>query len=65
MSILSLIVLLILVGLAFWAVNQLSAAFGIPQPIVTVIWVLLVIIVVIYLLQAIGGLNGGPVLRLQ
>lgn len=65
MSILGLLVALILIGLLFWGVRAISAAFAIPAPITTVIYVVLVIIVVLWLLQSIGGLSGGPVIRLQ
>lgn len=65
MSIVGLLVALILIGLLFWGVRAISAAFSIPPPIVTVIYVVLVIIVVVALLQAFGGLSGGPILRLQ
>lgn len=65
MSILELLVALVLIGLLFWGVRAISAAFGIPQPIVTVIYVVLVIIVVVWILQSIGGLSGGPILRLR
>lgn len=34
---------LILIGLTFWAVNKLSASFGIPEPVRSVIIVVLVI----------------------
>lgn len=51
----TLVILIIVVGLIYWAVNQLAGAFGIPAPIVTVINVLLVIVVVIYLLQLLRG----------
>jgi hypothetical protein len=54
MDIFSLLALLIIVGLAFWAVKALSGAFGIPPPIVTVIQVILVVIVVLFLLRAFG-----------
>ncbi len=64
MDLIGLLVLLIVVGLLFWAVRALSAAFGIPAPVVTVIYVLLVVFVVLYLLQALG-LSGGPNLRLS
>jgi len=63
-DLISLLVLLIVVGLLFWAVRALSAAFGIPAPVVTVIYVLLVVFVVLYLLQVLG-LQGGPTLRLR
>lgn len=49
------IVLLIIGGLIFWAVNKLSAAFGIPEPIRTVIIVLLVVIIVIGLVYLLLG----------
>ena len=42
MSLISLLVFLIVVGLVFWSVRALSGAFGIPAPIVTVIQVVLV-----------------------
>lgn len=62
MDLMSLVVMLILIGLAFWIVRTLSGAFGIPAPIVTVIYVILVVIVVMYLLQMLGGV---PSLRLR
>lgn len=63
MDLVSLIVFLILIGLAFWIVRTLSGAFGIPAPIVTVIYVVLVVIVVLYLVQLLSG--GLPSLRLR
>lgn len=65
MSIIGLLVALILIGLVFWAVRAIVGAFGIPAPIATVIYVVLVIVVVLWLLQSVGGLSGGPVLRLR
>lgn len=50
-----LVVLLIVAGLIFWAVNRLSAAFGIPEPIRTVIIVILVIFIVLSLLYVLMG----------
>lgn len=61
MSVLSLLVVLILVGLCFWVLRTLAPALSIPQPIVTVLYVILVVFVVIWLLQA---LTGTAVLRL-
>lgn len=52
------VVFLIIAGLVFWAINKLSAAFGIPEPIRTVIIVLLVIVIIIGLLYMILG--GAP-----
>jgi hypothetical protein len=65
MTLIGLLVLLIIIGLVFWAVRAISAAFSIPAPIVTVIYVVLVIFVVLYLLSAFGLVSGGPVLRLR
>ena len=57
MDLIGLLVMLIVVGLIFWAVRALSGAFGIPQPIQTVIYVILVVFVVLWLLQGLGGVN--------
>jgi hypothetical protein len=51
---LSLLVLLIVAGLIYWAAHRLGAAFGIPGIILTIIDVLLVIVVVFYLLRLLG-----------
>lgn len=56
------VVILIIMGLLWWAVNKLSAAFGIPEPIKSVIIVALVIICVIFVLYALLG-GGVPSLR--
>ncbi len=59
MSLIGLIVVLIICGLLFWVVRTLSSAFGIPAPIVAVIQVLLVVIIVLWLLQALGVMGSG------
>lgn len=61
MPLLGLLVALIIFGLVFWAARALMAAFGIGDPIATVIYVLLVIVFIVYLLGLIGV---GPSLRL-
>jgi hypothetical protein len=65
MSIIALFVALILIGLAFWGVRAICAAFQIPAPIATVIQVVMVVVVVLWLLQTTGLLTSGPVFRLQ
>ena len=65
MDLISLLVFLIIIGVIFWAVRQLAGAFGIPAPIVTVIYVVLVLICVLYLLQVLGLYSGGPTLRVR
>lgn len=52
---LQLVILLIVAGLIFWAVNKLCAAFSVPEPVRTVIIVVLVIILVLLLLQLLFG----------
>lgn len=65
MSLIGLIVFLIVIGLLFWVVRTLSAAFGLPPQVTQVLYVVLVVIVVLYLLSAFGLTSGGPELRLR
>jgi hypothetical protein len=65
MDLISLLVFLIVIGLIFWAVSVLATAFAFPAPIVTVIHVVLVIVVVLWMLEALGLYSGGPSLRLR
>ena len=50
MSIISLIILLAIMGLAFWAVQQLTM----PQPVRVVVTVVLAIVAIVWLAQAFG-----------
>jgi hypothetical protein len=54
MTILSLLVALILMGVAFWAIKTLASTFGIPAQVVVVIQVLLVVLCVLWILGALG-----------
>ena len=55
MSLLLPIVILVLVGaVLYWAVLKILAAFGIGDPIATVVQVLLVILLLVVFLDAIG-----------
>lgn len=65
MSLVSLLVALILIGLVWWAIKTIGAAFAIPQQIITVVLVIFVVFVVIWLLQSLGALGGGPILRVN
>lgn len=56
------VVALIIMGVLFWAVNKLSAAFGIPEPIKTVIIVILVIVCLVFIVSLLFG-GGVPSLR--
>jgi len=64
MSIISLFVAFVIICLIVWAVRALLAAFGIGNPIATVVHVILAILIVLWLLNAFGVV-GGPVLRLR
>ena len=55
MTLLGLLVALIILCLVFWCVQQLAGAFGLPEPIKTVILVLLVIIAIFWLLGLATG----------
>lgn len=50
----SLLVLLIIAGLVYWAGHKLIGAFGLPAPIGTILDVLLVVFVVLYILAVFG-----------
>lgn len=60
MSIVELIVVLGLVGLAFWVVRTLGGTFGIPPQILQLIYVILVVVVVLWILSAFGLIGPLP-----
>jgi hypothetical protein len=62
MTLIGLLVGLIIVCLLWWAVTRLLAAFGVGDPIATVVKVIFVILVIVWLLSAFGY---GPGLRLR
>lgn len=62
MSIITLLVGLIIVCLLYWAVVLILRAFGVGDPIATVVKVIFVILVVFWLL---GMLGYAPMLRLR
>lgn len=51
---LTLLVVLVVLGLIYWAAHRLAAAFGLPAPVVVLIDVLLVVVAVLYILQVFG-----------
>jgi hypothetical protein len=55
MPILQILLTLVVICLVFWAVRALLAAFGIGDPIATVIYVVLVIFVVVWIINLLGG----------
>ena len=58
----ALLLWLIVLCVVIWAARALMAAFDLPQPIQTVIFVVIVLVVVLYLVQMLGG--SGPSLRI-
>jgi hypothetical protein len=59
----ALLIWLIVLCVLVWAARALMAAFNLPQPIQTVIYVLIVLFVVLWLVQMLGGI-GGTTLRI-
>lgn len=60
---LTLLVGLIILGLCYWVAHKLIAAFGIPEPIGTLVDVALVIFAVLWLLGVLTG-RVGPLIRI-
>jgi len=56
-GVIGLVVVVLVLSLAFWAVSQVAGAFGIPAPIVTVIHVIFVVIFVLVVLRWFGVLD--------
>lgn len=51
----SLLVSLIVAVVLLWAAGQLLAVLNVPEPLKTIIWVVLVVLVVLWLVQALFG----------
>lgn len=62
---LALVVLLIVGCVLYWAVNAILGAFGVGDPIATVVRVILVIVLIFAFLDALGVANLGLVPRLR
>lgn len=52
------VLFVIVAGVIFWAVNKLSAAFGLPEPVKSVLIVILVVVCVIALVYYLLGSFG-------
>ncbi len=63
MTLIGLLVALIVVCLLYWACQAILKAFGVGDPIATIVKVVFVIIVVLWLVSAFGGVNLGIPLR--
>lgn len=58
MNLLAILIVLILFGVVYWAANRLMAAFGIGEPIHTIVIVLLVLLLVYWLAGQFGLVPG-------
>ncbi len=63
MSLISLLVILLVVVLLVWVARTVLPLLGLPQPVVTMLYVICVCLLVIWLLQQFAG--GLPSLRIQ
>jgi hypothetical protein len=63
MNIIGILVIVIVACLIWWAIVSLMAAFGLGDPVATVVKVLLVILFCLWLINALGGLGLGLKLR--
>lgn len=63
MTLIPLLVALVVVCLLFWAVTAILGAFGVGDPIATIVKVVFVVLVVLWLISALG--YGGSMLRLR
>lgn len=65
MNLIGLLVALIVICAIFWACRAILRAFGIGDPIATIVQVVLVLLVLLWLLSAFGLVSGGPSIRLR
>ena len=65
MSLITLLIVLLVFCVVVWAARALMSAFGIGDPIATVVYVILVLIMLIWVIQSLGLLGGGPILRVR
>jgi len=54
MSLVGLLIAVLVICVVLWAVQRLLSAFAVPDPIRTVVWVVIVLIVVIWALNQAG-----------
>lgn len=63
MSLIGLLVALVVICLVYWAVVSILRAFGVGDPIATVVKVVFVIVIVLWLVSAFFGV--GPGIRIR
>lgn len=67
MSLLSILVALIVIGVLLWAIQKVLGVVPIPEPFKTIVWVIVVIIAVLLFLQIAGlySVTGASGLRIR
>ncbi len=65
MNLISLLIVLLIFCVILWAARALMAAFGVVDPIATIVYVLIVLVAVLWLVQNLGLIGGEPILRLR
>jgi high-affinity K+ transport system ATPase subunit B len=58
MSIIGILIAIIIIGVLLWATRSLITAFSIPNPIATIIYVVVVILILIWFLNQVGFNTG-------
>jgi uncharacterized membrane protein YwzB len=61
MNLVALLVGVLILCVVFWAIQRILSAFGVGDPIATVVQVLFVLIVIVWLLQQFNVFGGIPV----
>ena len=57
MNLITILIVLLIFCVVIWAARMLMLAFGIGDPIATVVYVILVLLMLIWLLGQLGGLH--------
>ena len=66
MSLIGLLILLVVFCVIIWAARAILAAFSVPEPIRTVVWVVIVLLCVFALVDQMGVIgSSGPFLRIR
>ncbi len=65
MSIIGILIFVLVLCVVVWAVRALLAAFSVPEPIATVVWVLAVLLCLLALLGETGVIGSGLHMRLN
>ena len=61
-TLLFIFIVLCIVGLILWGINQIP---GIPQIVKVVVYVIIGVVLLLWCLQYVGGVGGGPNLNLH